>query len=101
MRARMSLEDWHAELEIRPLTGSQLGRLHYEARRLGLDNRAERLAVAASLLGVDGLGSFTELRQGQAGWLVHFLDGIASRAELDAMLPAEPEPAPLPRPPRT
>lgn len=90
----MNREEWYAELEIRPLTPAQLGRLHAEAGRLGL-SRQDRLAAVAALLGLDGLGSFTELRQGQAGAAVHALAGCASRADLDALLRGPAAPAPM------
>jgi hypothetical protein len=89
-------EDWNAELESRPLTRAQLGRLQEEARRLGL-NRTDRLTVVAVLLGLDNLASFTELRQGHAGAAVHLLAGCPSRAELDAFLPSPPAQAVAPQ----
>jgi hypothetical protein len=90
----MNREDWYAELEIRPLTRAQLGRLHGEARRLGL-SRHDRLTVVAALLGLDELASFTELRQGQAGAAVQALAGCPTRAALAALLPT---PAPTATP---
>jgi hypothetical protein len=53
-----------------------------ECDRLGLDDRAERLAVCAALLGVDELGSTGDLVMGQAGQLVNTLRIIRDRAEL-------------------
>ncbi|HEY1621757.1 MAG TPA: hypothetical protein VGG25_29320 [Streptosporangiaceae bacterium] len=89
-----------SRLETEPLTERQLGAVLGEFRRLGLDrpaDRAERLAVSAELLGLDGLDSTRDLVMGEAGRLVSILRNTASRAEL-ATLPApaaEPETPPV------
>jgi hypothetical protein len=89
----VKLAEWHEQLEVRPLTQNQLGRLHRETERLGLWDRAERLAVAAELLDIVDLGSFTELHQGEAGYLLNVLMNTQDRAELFAA-PEPEQPAP-------
>jgi hypothetical protein len=74
--------DWHAHIESVPLTPAQRGRIMAECARLGLAGRAERLAVLARLLGLDGLGSTADLTQGQAGRLVSLFQRIRDRSGL-------------------
>jgi len=89
-----------SRLETEPATGMQRGAVLGEFTRLGYAraDRAERLAVSAELLGLDGLGSTRDLVMGQAGWLYRQLQDTASRAELDELLAAEPEPETPPVP---
>lgn len=73
-------------LATEPATPHQRGAVLREFERLGFDEagRAERLAVCAALLGLDELGSTTELVMGQAGQLVNMLQRVRYRAELPA-----------------
>jgi hypothetical protein len=59
-----------------------------ECDRLGLDDRAERLAVCAALLGVDELGSTRDLVMGQAGQLLNILQRTRDRGDLPDVTPA-------------
>ena len=83
---RRTLAHWHAELAEAPATPNQTGRLHLEFERLGYGpaDRAARLKAAADYLGIDPIGSFTNLRQGQAGQLVRALAPYRTRAGLEA-----------------
>jgi hypothetical protein len=78
----MNRDEWNGELELRPLTPNQRGAVMREFARLGIADRAERLAAIAALLGIDALGSTGELTQGQAGQLVNTLERITDPAEL-------------------
>jgi hypothetical protein len=69
----VNLADWHAVLASEPATCGQVGAIHGECQRLGLTDRAERLAVTATLLGLDGLDSTRDLVMGDAGRLVRML----------------------------
>jgi hypothetical protein len=69
-------------LATEPATATQVGAIIGEFRRLGIDNRDERLAISAELLELGGLGSTTDLVMGQAGRLVDMLRRTAGRAEL-------------------
>lgn len=70
-------------------TANQLGAIHEQCARLGFgdDDRAERLAVCAELLGLDALASTGDLTQGQAGRLYRALLAFGTRAELDGARP--------------
>jgi hypothetical protein len=78
----MTRDEYLEMLATEPATPTQVGAILGEFRRLGVDNRAERLAVSAELLGLDGLGSTTDLVMGQAGQLVAMLRRVRDRAEL-------------------
>jgi hypothetical protein len=89
---RRTLAEWHTELAEAHVTPNQISRLHLGFERLGYGpaDRAARLEMAAAWLGIERIGSFTDLRQGQAGQLVRALPSYRTRAELeaDARLPA-------------
>jgi hypothetical protein len=78
----VNLAEWHQVLATEPATPNQIGAIHREFARLGVTDRAERLAICAALLGVDDLGSTTHLVMGQAGQLYAELLGLADRDEL-------------------
>ena len=78
----MSRAEWNAVLDSAPLTANQRGAIMRESLRLGLDDRAERLAVFAVLLGNGELGSTGDLTQGEAGRIIRVLMGAGDRAEL-------------------
>jgi len=82
----VNVEEWSAELAVRPATDNQVGCLHRHFERLGYRraDRDDRLATCAALLGLDGLATMTDLRQGQAGQLARMLAGIRTRAQLAA-----------------
>ena len=82
----MTREEWNKVLAIAPLTAAQRGAIQGEFTRLGVTDRAERLAISAALLGLDRLGSTTDLTQGQAGKLLGQLRDIRNRDELAAVL---------------
>lgn len=78
----MNRDEYLARLETEPATPNQRGAIMRECRRLGIRDRAERLATCSALLGIDALGSTADLPQGQAGQLVNVLQRAASRAAL-------------------
>lgn len=78
----MTRDEYLAVLEHEPVTENQRGRIMHECDRLGLVDRAERLAVLAAVLGVDELGSTEDLTMGQGGQLVAILTHTRDRAEL-------------------
>jgi len=80
----MTIEEWREVQETTPATPNQRGAVMHEADRLGLTHRTERLRIFAALLDLDELGSVHDLVMGQAGQLLHALQGFDSRAELDA-----------------
>lgn len=88
----MKREDWHAVLASEPATFLQVRACVLECERLGLVDRAGRLAACAALLGLAELGSTCDLCMGDAGRLLRLLRGCRDRGELDALLP-RPEPA--------
>jgi len=83
----MTLHEWHAQLASEPATPNQIGAVLREFGRLGLGgpaDRAERLALSAILLGLDGLDSTRHLVMGDAGRLVRLLGEYQDAAELRA-----------------
>ena len=81
----MNRAEYLRMIAIEPATPNQVGAVHGEFRRLGLDgDRPARLAAAAALLGLDDLGSSRDLSMGQAGYLIHTLRGLAGAEELAA-----------------
>jgi hypothetical protein len=84
----MTRDEWNEVLAIAPLTQAQRVAVHAEFARLGVADRAERLAACAALLGLDGLGSTMDLTQGQAGKLIGELRA-RDRGELAAVAAAD------------
>ena len=81
----MNRNEFVRMLATAPATPNQIGAVHVEFRRLGLDgDRPARLAAAAVLLGLDSLSSSRELTMGQAGFLIHTLPGLAGAGDLAA-----------------
>jgi len=82
----MNLDEWHAVLATEPATSNQRGAIMREFGRLGFgeEDRAERLAACAALLGLDELDTTGDLTMGQAGQLVGTLMRFADRGELTA-----------------
>ncbi len=78
----MTRDEYLAVLESEPATPNQRGAIVRACDRLGLTDRAERLAMCAALLGLDALGSTGELTMGQADQLVNVLQRTRDRAEL-------------------
>ena len=79
----MNRDEFVRMLDTVPATPNQIGAVHGEFHRLGLDgDRPGRLAVAAALLGLDGLTSSRNLSMGQAGYLVKTLRSLAGAGEL-------------------
>lgn len=78
----MTRDEYLAMLESDPVTPGQRGAIMRECDRLGLTDRAERLAILAELLDLDALGSTGELTMGQAGKLVNVLQNTRDRADL-------------------
>jgi hypothetical protein len=87
----MTREQWNEVLAVAPLTPAQCGAVHGEFTRLGVTRRTERLGICAALLGLDSLGSTSDLTQGQAGQLIARLRDIRIRDELAAVLLADDE----------
>lgn len=85
----MNRDEWNQVLDTEPLTPNQRGAIMGEFTRLGIRDRAERLAACAALLGIDALATTADLTQGQAGQLVNVLERTTDR---DALL--QPAPAP-------
>jgi hypothetical protein len=69
-------------LATEPATPMQVGAIMGEFDRLGVADRAERLALSAELLGLDELDSTTDLMMGEAGRLVGILRSTRDRVEL-------------------
>jgi len=94
----VKLDDWRQLQATEPATPNQLGAVMHEFGRLGYrDNRWDRparLAAASALLHLERLGSTRELTMGQAGQLLHALQGFRSRAQLETRL-RRPDPVPL------
>lgn len=84
----MTRDEYLAVLATEPATANQRGRIMAECDRLGLTDRAERLAVLAELLDIDELDTTAELVMGQAGYLVHLLQRTSGRAELPGIAAA-------------
>lgn len=95
----MNLAEFHIRLASEPATWNQRGRIMAECARLGLDDRAGRLAVCAVLAGLDELDSTRDLVMGDAGLIVRTLTEAASRDDLPAVRgePDAPLPAAVPR----
>jgi len=88
-----------ARLESEPLTLAQLGAIHGEFRRLGYRDpwdRAERLAVTATLARSGPVTTTKALTEGQAGRVVAALRACPTPAALAARV-ATPPPPPLRR----
>jgi hypothetical protein len=81
----MTRDEYDQVLATEPATPNQIGAVHREFGRLGVDDRAERLAISAELLGLDEVGSTTDLVMGQAGRLVGILQQVDNRADLPAV----------------
>ncbi|MGA2828445.1 MAG: hypothetical protein ABSF03_20265 [Streptosporangiaceae bacterium] len=73
-------------LETESATANQVGVIRYEFERLDFtgDDRAERLAACAALLGLGELASTKDLTKGQAGQLYRMLLDFRDRDELAA-----------------
>jgi hypothetical protein len=87
----MTLDEWRTVQETEPATPRQRGAVMGQFTQLGYHrryDRAARLAVAARILGLDGLATTSDLTTGQAGMLLGTLSGFASRAALDAEFPS-------------
>lgn len=78
----MNRDERNHVLDSEAATPNQRGAIMRECDRLGLVDRAERLAILAGLLGVDALDSSGNLTQGDAGRLVRILRNTRERAEL-------------------
>lgn len=85
----MTRDEYLAVLATEPATANQRGRIMAECDRLGLTDRAERLAVLAELLDIDELDTTAELVMGQAGHLVNLLQRTSDRAELPGIAAAD------------
>ena len=86
-RQRYADEGWHRRILIEPATRAQVGALAGELERHhGLRDRAERLAVCATFLGLDYLESSGDLTMGQAGVLLNIARRARDRAELDEFI---------------
>jgi hypothetical protein len=75
-------DEWNHVLDTTQATLKQRGRIMSEFGRLGVDDRAQRLAVIAGLLGLDELASVNELTMGQAGQLINLLPGISDADDM-------------------
>jgi hypothetical protein len=78
----MTRDEYLAVLATEPATTAQVGAIIGEFERLGVVDRAERLAISAELLGLEELGSTTDLVMGDAGRLYRLLLDVRDRAEL-------------------
>jgi hypothetical protein len=78
----MTRDEYLEVLATEPATGAQVGAIIGEFGRLGITDRAERLAITAALLGLEHVGSTTDLVMGDAGRLVAMLRRTHDRAEL-------------------
>lgn len=81
----MNRAEWDAYAATVPLTANQLGAIQGHCERLGLLDRAERLAVLAELADLGHLGSTADLTLGQAGKLIGTLRSLSSPADLVAL----------------
>jgi len=84
----MELADWKRKVAAEPLTSYQRGAIMREFERLRINDRGERLAICAELLGLDGLDSTGDLVMGDAGRLVAMLRQVRNRRELPDVLAA-------------
>jgi len=82
----MTRDEYLIVLKTESATSNQVGAIHRQFARLGVGDRAERLAICAALLGLDELGSTTHLVMGQAGHLVGILRQARERADLPAVV---------------
>jgi hypothetical protein len=78
----MNRDEYLHVLATEPATTAQVGAVIGEFDRLGVVDRAERLAISAELLGLEELGSTTDLVMGDAGRLVNLLRSTRNRAAL-------------------
>lgn len=78
----MNRDEYLVVLATEPATATQVGAIIGEFGRLGVDDRAERLAITAALLGLENVSSTTDLVMGDAGRLVAMLRRTHDRAEL-------------------
>lgn len=89
-----TLAEYRTRLDREPLTINQLGRMHVEFARLGLDgpaDRAERLRITAALaLAPAPITSTKDLTMGQAGRAIRVITGCRTAGELYVL--AEPKP---------
>ncbi len=92
----MTRDEYLAVLAETPATPNQVGAIVHECERLGLADRAERLAITAALAGLDELASTRDLTMGEAGRLCRMLPLVADRAELLAELLAARSECPVP-----
>jgi hypothetical protein len=84
----MTRDEYLHVLATEPATSTQVGAIIGEFDRLGITGRAERLAISAELLGLDGLDSTADLTQGQAGYLVNLLRRTRDRTGLPGITAA-------------
>ncbi len=88
----MNRAEFLQKLATEPATPRQLGAVMHEFERLGYRrstvDRPARLGVAAALLHLEQLGSTHDLTMGEAGRLLHMLQGFrsGSRADLETWL---------------
>jgi len=80
----MNLGEWRQVLATEPATPHQIGAIHRESARLGLDGRAGRLRGCAAILGLGDLESTRNLTMGEAGKLVRTLCEVRDLSELPA-----------------
>jgi hypothetical protein len=85
----MTRDEWNQVLATKPATGPQVGAIIAEFERLGVADRSERLAISAELLGLEELGSTTDLVMGDAGRLVATLRRTRHRGELPDVTAAD------------
>lgn len=78
----MTRDEYLTVLATEPATAAQIGAIIGEFGRLGIADRAERLAITAALLGLENVGSTTNLVMGDAGRLYRMLLDIRDRAAL-------------------
>lgn len=78
----MTLDEWYAYISAAPATSYQRGRIMAECSRLGIGDRAERLAICAQIAGLGELDSTRDLVWGDAGRIVRVLLDAGDRAEL-------------------
>lgn len=84
----MNLDQRHAMLATEGATVNQCGAIIRECARLGITDRAERIALCATLTGLDTLDSTRDLTEGQAGRLVKLLAGLDQPGALVAEVAA-------------
>lgn len=84
----MTRDELNQVLATEPATRTQVGAVLGEFGRLGVADRAERLALSAQLLGLDALGSTADLVMGDAGRLITMLRRTRDRVELPAFVAA-------------